>query len=378
MCMGCTFNYYRVKCRNYSWLNIVMFPYFVSRSHPNSHPDLIFIYPPDAGWKMEKTKIPAIYIKRGEGKSKNGIILYSHGNGDTLGSTYPVLKSLSDGLDMDAIAYEYPHYGLFRSNSDSRIFKPKWSTEATVISAAVIAYDYVVNYLKYEPKKILIWGYSIGTGPSSFLAWENRLLPLLINDETKVENYEETYREKCGAIVLQSGFCSIRELAKSMAGPFFGSMMMDRFENIKWMSGYQKQDNSDKYPGFPGAFFLHGERDGLISFDHSRRMYLSCKNTNKRVHIAKGVGHASFNIESDMIKPVRDWLNTFFYDKEEELETSSSFSDTGASLPRFHKYHTTEDICNKVELPSSYILNKELTIMMKHLTSLSFTDDNFQ
>ena len=58
------------------------------------------------------------------------------------------------------IAYDYPGYGLSEG-------KP---SEEGCYDAVEAVYDYVVNQLGRNPVEVIMWGRSLGTGPSLFLA----------------------------------------------------------------------------------------------------------------------------------------------------------------------------------------------------------------
>ena len=85
-------------------------------------------------------------------------VIFSHGNGEDLGN----LKSFfsyfgSEGTEM--IGYDYPGYGL----SDGK------ASEQGCFDAIDAIYDHVINKLHREPGKIILWGRSLGTGPSLYL-----------------------------------------------------------------------------------------------------------------------------------------------------------------------------------------------------------------
>lgn len=60
-------------------------------------------------------------------------------------------------------------------------------------------YDFIVNYLKFEEKNIIVFGRSIGSGPASYLA---------------------SQREPA-VLVLMSAFTSFRGIVKDLVGKVF-------------------------------------------------------------------------------------------------------------------------------------------------------------
>lgn len=131
---------------------------------------------------------------------------------------------------MHVLAIEYPGYGLYKGET----------TEDKILADAEAVYDYLVSELFFNPKHIILFGRSIGSGPATWLA----------------------SRREVGALALMSAFTSIRGVVRDLAGKllqYFVKERFNNFENIKKV----------KCP----TFIVHGLKDDFISFKHSQDLY---------------------------------------------------------------------------------------------------------
>ncbi|MBR4956507.1 MAG: alpha/beta hydrolase [Lentisphaeria bacterium] len=87
------------------------------------------------------------------------VILHSHGNGESLRYMFPSPRDyVRRGYGV--LAYDYAGYGASTGKAGEK--------QACMDIAA--AYDFLRNTKKIPPEKILPVGFSVGSGPSSFLA----------------------------------------------------------------------------------------------------------------------------------------------------------------------------------------------------------------
>ena len=124
---------------------------------------------------------------------------------------------------------EYPGYGLYKSEKKSNAGK--------IIEDAQYLYDYLQKNLGLPEKQIILFGRSIGSGPATWLASRNNP----------------------GALVLMSPFTSIRGVVKDIAGRLAQYLIKERFNNLSNIKDV-------KCP----VLFIHGKKDKLISFKHSK------------------------------------------------------------------------------------------------------------
>ena len=86
----------------------------------------------------------------------------------------------------------------------------------------------------------MVFGRSIGSGPATYLASTKNI----------------------GALILMSPFMSIRAAVKDIAGSWAQYLIKERFNNIEAI----------KTVSCP-TFFVHGQKDGVVSFQHSKKLH---------------------------------------------------------------------------------------------------------
>jgi esterase/lipase len=121
-------------------------------------------------------------------------------------------------MKMHVMAVEYPGYGLYKTS------KPD---EEKIKQDADTVYDYLTEVCGIREKDIILFGRSMGSGPSSYLA----------------------SRKNPGSLLLMSPYMSIKDAAKSLFGwaAFLSFVVYERFRNIDQVAKAQCP-----------VFFLHG------------------------------------------------------------------------------------------------------------------------
>ena len=125
---------------------------------------------------------------------------------------------------------EYPGYGLYKGTA----------TEAQILEDAEIVYDFLMSNLRIQPHQIILFGRSIGSGPSTYLA----------------------SKKNVGALILMSPFTSIRSVVRDLAGSWAQFLIKERFNNLEAISKV-----------ICPTFLVHGQRDSLISYLHSEKLH---------------------------------------------------------------------------------------------------------
>ena len=152
------------------------------------------------------------------------VILYSHGNGEDLGHLLPFLDEICQ-KGFEIVAYDYPGYGVSEG-------KP---SESGCYEAIDATYQYLVNDMEIDPTRIVVWGRSLGTGPSCYLAAHSSV----------------------GGLLLETPFLSaFRTITEIPVLPW------DRFRNKERLS-------SIKCP----SLVVHGELDEVIPFRHGKKVH---------------------------------------------------------------------------------------------------------
>jgi len=99
-------------------------------------------------------RVPSVHI-RCMAKAQFTII-YSHGNAEDLGGNFEQLHNLADLLSCNVFAYEYPGYGIAEGEP----------SEGGCYAAAEAAYKHVTNELGVDAGDVVLYGRSLGSGPT--------------------------------------------------------------------------------------------------------------------------------------------------------------------------------------------------------------------
>lgn len=183
-------------------------------------------------------RISAMYFTNAAARAT---LLYSHGNAEDIGELKFLLADLAKA-GFNVLAYDYRGYGT----SDGA------PSERAAYRDIEAAYTYLTNTLHVAPTNIIVYGRSVGSGPSVDLA----------------------SRKTVAGLVLQSGFTSaFRVMTHAKIAPF------DRFDNLA------------KIPRVKCPILLfHGTADAVIAPWHSERLRGAATSPVKLVRVP-GAGH---------------------------------------------------------------------------------------
>jgi len=187
---------------------------------------------------QQQREISALYLENPEAKFT---ILYSHGNGEDLGNIRPFLEELRD-RGYAVFAYDYPGYGT----SEGR------PSERGCFEAASAAFSYLVILRDVEPDSIILFGRSLGSGPSYFLASQKAVAGLIID----------------------GGFTStFRVITRGKILPW------DKFDNLALVDKVHCP-----------TLFLHGKQDVTVPFAHAETMYAAAREPKMKLFVDEA-GH---------------------------------------------------------------------------------------
>ncbi len=105
-------------------------------------------------------KIPAFFLRR---KGAKLTILFSHGNAEDLGMMYRRMKEMAMLLCANVLAYDYTGYGLSTPNHTT-------PSEHLCYKNIQAAYHHLTKVMHIPPAEIVLYGRSLGSGPSCYLA----------------------------------------------------------------------------------------------------------------------------------------------------------------------------------------------------------------
>ena len=161
-------------------------------------------------------------------------VLHSHGNAEDIGMTWPWIQHFGQQLQVNVMIYDYEGYGLSSTGQPN---------EQACYEDVDAAYAYLTNTLNTPASNIILFGRSLGTGPSCYLA--HRLSKAGVD---------------LGGLILQSPLLSVYRVVLDVRFTFYG----DRFPNIDYM----------KSVNCP-VLIIHGVSDEIIPFWNGESLFLA-------------------------------------------------------------------------------------------------------
>ena len=132
-------------------------------------------------------------------------ILFCHGNGCDIGSMQYTLSEFSKNLNVYAISFEYPSYGLCQAQSPN---------QQTINNHADRTFNFICHTLNWPVERIIVYGHSIGSGAACYLASTRSI----------------------GALILQSPYTAIRNLVKEKVGVLSFLVNSRSWDNLEAMN----------------------------------------------------------------------------------------------------------------------------------------------
>ena len=221
-------------------------------------PTPTYLHPSRHFWLNTGTgsRIPAFFIER---PNASVTILFSHGNAEDLGMIYDWFNDLSRVLRVNIMAYDYTGYGKSQGTPN----------EESCYADIEAAYRHLLAVRKLQPEQIVLYGRSLGSGPSCYLA-------------------AKTAREgrSVAGVILQSPLLS----AYRVAFNFRFTCPGDKFPNVDYAP-------SIRCP----VFIVHGTQDEVVPFWHGQDLFLALHQAwRSKPFWVEGAGHN--NIEA-LLRP---------------------------------------------------------------------------
>ncbi|KQK01153.1 alpha/beta hydrolase domain-containing protein 17C [Brachypodium distachyon] len=189
-------------------------------------------------------------------------LLYSHGNAADLGQMLGLFMELRSHLRVNIMCYDYSGYGA--STGKPSEYNTYYDIEAV--------YDCLKKEYGIEPEELILYGQSVGSGPTLHLA--SRL-------------------EKLRGVVLHSAILSgIRVLY-----PVKVTLWFDIFKNI----------DKIKQVECP-VLVIHGTADDIVDFSHGKRLWELAKEKYEPLWV-KGGGHCNLETYPEYIRHLRKFVN---------------------------------------------------------------------
>lgn len=178
-------------------------------------------------------------------KPGHPVVLYFHGNGDYLAGFFGRFRDMiSDGTGIVALSYR----GYAGSSGHP--------SERGLLRDAAAAYAFTVA--RYSADRIVVWGFSLGTGVAVALAAEHPV----------------------GKLILEAPYTSIADVAASAV----------RFAPVRWL--IRDPFSSDERIARVTAplLIMHGERDPTIPIRFGERLFALAHEPKQFVRFSEG-GH---------------------------------------------------------------------------------------
>lgn len=248
-------------------VNWLLFPAPSPPYYNRSLPELVWMPPtPEAKSATASPSscaecVPALFVPS-PSNSPCGLLIYLHGNGTDVGAVTPWAHEVASRLKMHVLCPEYPGYG---------VHPVRKASESGCNDAAAAAYAFAVDTLGVSPKRVVIHGRSIGSGPATELAarLHSRGTP-------------------AAGLILQSPFLSIKSLAKTILGPagIAANLITNRFNNLARITD----------TGETPLLVMHGRQDALIPHQHGEVLHARSQAAKKYIHVLDGVDHNNFSV----------------------------------------------------------------------------------
>lgn len=199
------------------------------------------------GWFFSSAKQPSL-----------ATIVYFHGNGGNISNVGWVGQRLAAN-GFDVLAFDYRGYGKSLGSTLS---------EESLYHDADAAYDYLVKTRGVSPARIVLYGQSLGTAAVADLA----------------------ARRPCGAIILESGPSSARDMSDKMLPAA-----------LRWVRFFTRNrfDSARKLAQVHCPVLItHGDLDPIVPTSQARALYAAA-NEPKQLLIFSGSGHNVFGSGGD-------------------------------------------------------------------------------
>lgn len=238
------------------------------------------------------TDVPCVILRCVKRPARFMLVL-SHGNMEDLGIATSDASAYADYLDCDICIYEYSGFGIATG-------KP---SEQNCYADVYAVYDYILHEAGVSADKIVLFGRSMGSGPTVFLASQRRV----------------------AGVILVSAFLSCARVVQNfkVTPPF------DLFPNIDRIGKVTCE-----------VLLIHGKRDQIVPISHSAELARKCQRCADPLWV-DDAGHN--NVEKDFPEVVLPRIKQFLDDLHvlPEDETELEFPSDGTVNQPFphHPYN---------------------------------------
>ena len=180
-------------------------------------------------------------------ESPKGVIVYFHGNAQTLEYWGKWAEQLSQKYNYDVVMMDYRGYGKSTGKRSHKV----------MLDDGLLFYNYCKT--KYSEDEITIFGRSLGGAFATHVAKEN----------------------KAKLLVLESTFTSVVEIANKR---FW-------FLPIQWLLKYPFQNDQNITEISMPTYFIHGTEDAVVPYKHGQKLYEKSGSGSKKFFSIEGGFH---------------------------------------------------------------------------------------
>lgn len=198
------------------------------------------------------------------------MILFNHGNAGNLSSRNSIVSLL---IKTGASVFIYDYEGFGKSGGLPSI--------DGICENGLTAYDFLVYKEGVDPRSIIVYGESLGTGVAMYLA-----------DKRPV-----------GGVILQSGFSSLRTIALEV----FPSLKL--FPPFLFPTQQLDTLKLSKKP-HPPLLIVHGMKDEVVPYSHAERVYKEAAEPKQLLTLPNS-GHVDIcaTAPNEFLKTVIEFIN---------------------------------------------------------------------
>ncbi|KAL8427819.1 hypothetical protein Efla_005427 [Eimeria flavescens] len=183
--------------------------------------------------------VPAQVLTAGKARefalSNRQLVIFSHGNSTDIGYMFGLHYRMCFRCQVNVLAYDYSGYGW----SDGK------ATEAALYKDVQTVFKFATTELNVAPHNIVLYGHSVGSGPSCDFAARRK-------------------RSCLGGVILHSSIASGLRL------------FINNIDRSPWFDAFQNAEKLRKVHDIP-MLLIHGKLDRQVPFSHSQKLEFSCR-----------------------------------------------------------------------------------------------------
>ena len=233
-------------------------------------------------------ELPALYIRPPAG-APTLTVLYSHGNAEDITMIYPRLEAMAQKYNVAFFLYEYAGYSLATGGGPS---------ERAFYQSIDAAFDHLTETLSVPRGQIVLWGRSIGSGPTVNLASKHSGL---------------------AGMLLESGLasgCRFQGCAGGLCSMLCCCGLFDFFNN-------QRKLHRVDCP----TFLMHGMADNVVKVSNSELNHSKLQQPY-RPYYQEGAGHNDLDTYD---RDEYDRQVALFFNRMQEESNKRQWSTLGGS-----------------------------------------------